>query len=59
MAFGKILKGCATSMAIVGLVAAHGGGSHQKPLQVDPEADWATRHMAGTVPPFLQLLIST
>jgi len=47
MAIGRILNVCAASMAIVGLVTAHGGGSaHQKPLQVDPEADWATRHMA-------------
>jgi hypothetical protein len=49
MAFGRLLSTCAASMAIVGLVTAHGGGAHQKPLQVDPEADWATRHMAGTV----------
>ncbi|KAG0645769.1 putative calcium-binding [Hyphodiscus hymeniophilus] len=44
MAIGRILNVCAVSM-FVGLVAAH-GGAHQKPLQVDPEADWATRHMA-------------
>jgi len=38
---------CAASMAVVG-VSAHGGGvAHQKPLQVDSDADWATRHMAG------------
>lgn len=51
MAFGKLLRTCAASMAVLGLVTAHGGGvAHQKPLQVDPEADWATRHMAGTCP---------
>ncbi|KAH8816238.1 hypothetical protein F5884DRAFT_775491 [Xylogone sp. PMI_703] len=36
----------AFSIAMATLVAAHGGGSHQKPLEVDPDADWATRHMA-------------
>ena len=52
MAFGKLLRTCAASMAVLGLVTAHGGGvAHQKPLQVDPEADWATRHMAGTYSP--------
>ncbi|KAM3066101.1 hypothetical protein ACMFMG_010557 [Clarireedia jacksonii] len=28
-----------------GLAIAH-GGAHQKPLTVDPDADWGTRHMA-------------
>ncbi|KAF4630351.1 hypothetical protein G7Y89_g7786 [Cudoniella acicularis] len=45
MSFGRLLGACAASMALVGYVAAH-GGAHQKPLQVDPQADWATRHMA-------------
>ncbi|KAE8453544.1 hypothetical protein EG329_010405 [Mollisiaceae sp. DMI_Dod_QoI] len=34
-----------TCAAFAGFAIAH-GGAHQKPLQVDPEADWATRHMA-------------
>ena len=48
---------CAASMAMLSLVNAHGGGgAHQKPLQVDENADWATRHMAGTSPsPFTEL----
>ncbi|KAI9650776.1 hypothetical protein NHQ30_000806 [Ciborinia camelliae] len=33
-------------LACVGLVVAHGGASYQKPLIVDPKADWGTRHMA-------------
>lgn len=33
-------------LACVGLVIAHGGVAHQKPLTVDPNADWGTRHMA-------------
>ncbi|TGO67574.1 hypothetical protein BOTNAR_0039g00100 [Botryotinia narcissicola] len=33
-------------LACVGLVVAHGGVAHQKPLVVDPDADWGTRHMA-------------
>lgn len=37
-------------LACVGLVVAHGGVAHQKPLTVDPEADWGTRHMAGKIP---------
>ncbi|RDL37249.1 uncharacterized protein BP5553_04682 [Venustampulla echinocandica] len=40
-----ILATCAASIALVGFASAH-GGAHQKPLEVDPEADWATRHMA-------------
>lgn len=48
MAIGRIIVTCVASMALVGIVAAHGGGlAHQKPLTVDPDADWATRHMAG------------
>lgn len=27
-------------------VSAHGGGDHQQ-IVVAPDADWATRHMAG------------
>ncbi|TVY54691.1 putative calcium-binding protein [Lachnellula suecica] len=47
MAFAIITRVFAASLALAGLVTAHGGGgSHQKPLQVDPDADWATRHMA-------------
>ena len=46
MAFRRLLGLCAASMAVIG-VEAHGGGvAHQKPIQVDPDADWATRHMA-------------
>lgn len=37
-------------LACVGLVVAHGGVAHQKPLAVDPDADWGTRHMAGEIP---------
>ncbi|THV54014.1 hypothetical protein BGAL_0036g00110 [Botrytis galanthina] len=33
-------------LACVGLVVAHGDVAHQKPLAVDPDADWGTRHMA-------------
>ncbi|RFU26194.1 hypothetical protein B7463_g10143, partial [Scytalidium lignicola] len=43
----------AFSVAMAGLTAAHGGGSHQKPIEVDPDADWATRHMAASSPPCL------
>ncbi|CAG8973814.1 hypothetical protein HYALB_00005559 [Hymenoscyphus albidus] len=44
MAGRRVLALCATSLA---LVTAHGGGnSHQKPIQVAEDADWATRHMA-------------
>jgi len=46
MAFGTIIGLCAASMALVGIATAH-GGAHQKPLVVDDNADWATRHMAG------------
>ncbi|TVY33317.1 putative calcium-binding protein [Lachnellula subtilissima] len=47
MALGRVTRACAAIITLVGLVSAHGGGgAHQKPLQVDPEADWATRHMA-------------
>ncbi|KAH8684786.1 hypothetical protein BGZ60DRAFT_523983 [Tricladium varicosporioides] len=45
MGFGRILSVGAYVMAFAGSVAAH-GGAHQKPLQVDANADWATRHMA-------------
>jgi hypothetical protein len=47
MAFRRMLVSYAASLAIVGTAMAHGGAAHQKPLTVDPEADWATRHMAG------------
>jgi len=47
MAVGRALGIYALSVAFVGLAIAHGGVAHQKPLQVDPDADWATRHMAG------------
>ena len=49
MAMRRLLCACAASMAAVGMVTAH-GGAHQKPLIVDPNADWATRHMAGMFP---------
>ncbi|CZR51866.1 related to secretory protein SSP120 [Phialocephala subalpina] len=42
MFFGRLSMTCA---ALAGMAIAH-GGAHQKPLQVDPDADWATRHMA-------------
>ncbi|KAJ5054039.1 uncharacterized protein L3040_000324 [Drepanopeziza brunnea f. sp. 'multigermtubi'] len=37
----------AVAMAMAGVVLGHGAGGEasQKPLQVDPNADWATRHM--------------
>jgi len=47
MVFKKLLGICAASMAIIGAEAHGGGGGHQKPIQVAPDADWATRHMAG------------
>ncbi|TAQ85707.1 hypothetical protein B7494_g5978 [Chlorociboria aeruginascens] len=36
----------AVSMALTSLAAAHGGTTHQKPLEVSPDSNWATRHMA-------------
>jgi hypothetical protein len=50
MATRQLLAACAVSIAFAAGVTAHGGGSgiaHQKPIQVDPDADWATKHMAG------------
>jgi hypothetical protein len=38
------------SIAFAGLAAAHGGASAQKPI-VDPNANWMTKHMAGTCRP--------
>lgn len=49
MAFGRAALTCAASVALISVALAH-GGAHQKPLQVDPNADWATRHMAGKIP---------
>jgi hypothetical protein len=49
MGLRRLLVASATSMALLNLATAH-GGAHQKPLQVDPEADWATKHMAGKLP---------
>lgn len=49
MAFRRLFGLWAISASTFGLVAAHGGG-HQKPLEVDPNAPWATRHMAGRSP---------
>ena len=46
MAFGRLFGLWTASVSTLGLVAAHGGG-HQKPLEIDPNAPWATRHMAG------------
>ncbi|KAL3421462.1 hypothetical protein PVAG01_07907 [Phlyctema vagabunda] len=43
MAGFKLLGVCAV-FATVAL--GHGGTAHQKPLEVAPDADWATRHMA-------------
>jgi hypothetical protein len=47
MAIGRLLIACAASIAFAAGVKGHGGGAHQKPIQVDPDADWATKHMAG------------
>lgn len=51
MGLGRMRLGRIGSLlACVGLVVAHGGGiAHQKPLVVDPDADWGTRHMAGKI----------
>ena len=49
MAIRRIFQICAAS-ALASLATAH-GGEHQKPIQVDADADWATRHMAGKPPP--------
>jgi hypothetical protein len=46
MTVARIIGAC-TVLAGLATVAAHGGLAHQKPLSVDPDADWATRHMAG------------
>jgi len=48
------------SLALPSFVAAHGGaGGHQKPLQVDADADWATRHMAGNATiPILEAILA-
>jgi len=45
MAFGRVVVVCVVSMAFSSLIAAH-GGAHQKPIEVDADADWATIHMA-------------
>jgi len=50
MGFKGLLGLCAASVAIIAVEAHGGGGGHQKPIQVAPDADWATRHMAGTFP---------
>lgn len=49
MTIRRLLAACAASIAFATGVTAHGGGggiAHQKPIQVDPDADWATKHMA-------------
>ena len=46
MAFLKLLKYSAASLALATAVVAH-GGAHQEPIKVADDADWATRHMAG------------
>jgi hypothetical protein len=46
MGLRRLLLASAASMALLNLATAH-GGEHQKPLQVDPEASWAEKHMAG------------
>lgn len=48
MTIRGVLAVCVASVAFAGFVSAHGGGAaHQKPIQVDSDADWATKHMAG------------
>jgi hypothetical protein len=38
--------------AMFGLAAAHGDHSHANTVpEVDPNADWMTKHMAGLSPP--------
>ena len=49
MGLRRLLVASAASMALLNLATAH-GGAHQKPLQVDPEASWAEKHMAGKSP---------
>lgn len=46
MTFRRLFGLWVASVSTIGLAAAH-GGAHQKPLEVDPNAPWATRHMAG------------
>jgi len=46
MAFPRFILYCVAPIAFAALAIAHGGGAHQKPLEVDPNADWATRHLA-------------
>lgn len=53
MAFAKILRYCAGPLALAGLAFAH-GGAHQKPITVDADADWVTRHLAGIFTPSLR-----
>lgn len=36
------------------LAAAHGAHEHHEQIVLAPDADWATRHMAGTVFPSLR-----
>jgi hypothetical protein len=46
----QLLAAYAALIAFAGGVVAHGGGvAHQKPIQVAPDADWATKHMAGKI----------
>lgn len=47
MAIARLLQCYALSLALASLAMAH-GGEHQKPIEVAADADWATRHMAGT-----------
>lgn len=50
MTIRQLIAACAASIAFAGGVVAHGGGvAHQKPIQVAPDADWATKHMAGKI----------
>jgi hypothetical protein len=49
MGLRRLLLASAASMVLLNLATAH-GGAHQKPLQVDPEASWAEKHMAGKSP---------
>jgi hypothetical protein len=42
----KLIRYCAISFIFTGMAVAH-GGAHQKPVQADANANWATKHMAG------------
>lgn len=46
MAFRSALALYAVSLALIDPILGH-GGAHQQPIELDPQVDWATRHMAG------------